>query len=110
VRHDGAVGESPSLRVVTGLGAFTRFFLFSALTLAFVGVGVVSMVRGAPWSVAVAYALLALGSAYLAKKVFPKRRVIATETADKPARRSGNPAVRARAKERGHGSAKSEEL
>ena len=87
-----------------------RFMLFSGLTLVLVIVGVISVVRGAPWSVAAAYALLALGTAYLTKKVFPRRQVIAAETADKPARRSGNPAVRARARERGPDGAKSEEL
>ena len=110
MRHDGAVGESPDRRVTTGWRAFTRFALFSAITVAFVAVGVISVVRGAPWSVAAAYALLAAGTTFLAVKLFPRRQAVAIERAKKPARRSGNPAVRARAKERGPSSAKSEEL
>jgi len=106
VRHDGAVNESPDRRATTGLRAFTRFFLFSILTLVFVAVGAISVLRGAPWSVAAAYALLAAGAAYLAVRVFPKRQAIAVAPDAKPAKRSGNPAVRTRAKGRASGEEK----
>lgn len=108
MRHDGVVSESPDRRVTTGLRAFTRFFLFSFLTLVFVAIGAISVVRGAPWSVAAAYVLLASGSAYLAVKVFPKRQAIGVEPTDEPTRRSGNPAVRARSKDSGHSQTKGE--
>ena len=97
MRHDGAVSEPQEHRVATGLRAFTRFILFAGLGTVFVVVGVISVVRGAPWTVAAAYALLAGGCVYLATKVFPRRRAINHEPLSKPARRSGNPAVRASA-------------
>jgi hypothetical protein len=98
VRHDGAVTDSPDRRVITGWRAFARSFWFGVVTLGAITVGVASLVRGAPWTVAAAYGVLAAGSAFLAVKMFPKRQVITPAPTTKPAKRSGNPAVRARAK------------
>lgn len=103
MRHDGAVTDSPDRRVITGWRSFIRSFWFGAVTLGAFAVGVASLARGAPWTVAAAYGLLAAGSAFLAVKMFPKRQVINAAPTTKSAKRSGNPAVRARAKRSGDG-------
>ena len=89
--------KPPDDRSSIGIRAFGRFVLFVFFSLAFLALAVVDAVRGAPWTVVIAYVICAGVLAMLAQKVFPRRVAVANPQQPKSPspKRSGNPAIRA---------------